>query len=241
MDGGEGLADWEIVTNPWATWTTSANTTDWQWTNWNATTTATNETTWASWTTEAVSNGPPSTGADAPGRPGTEVDQAERQRQIAEAEAARKEAQERALELLRAHCNEAQRESLERHSLIDVVGSRGRTYRLRMGRTHNVYGMVLRLGQLIRVAEFCGHVEEAVPNADNILAQKLLIECDEDAFWRSSNRWALAEGSHRHFVSGPSYQTPNLPDPVIYALYRRWVAQGEVENVQPLRTQEAVA
>ncbi len=94
----------------------------------------------------------------------------------------------RARSLLMEHLNAEQRQEYEKSNHFHVRGSRGRRYRIKCGRAHNVY-TVNDDGLLI--VEHCAHVLENVPNEDNILAQKLLIEHDEDAFLATANQRQL--------------------------------------------------
>lgn len=112
------------------------------------------------------------------------------ERRIA-AEARRQEAafaQERAEELLTAHLTPEQLAEWKEKEQIHVVSPRGRRYCIRKGRAHNVFEVDQR-GR--RVKELCGHVSESVPNADNVLAQKLAIELMEEQFLATCNVWDL--------------------------------------------------
>lgn len=97
----------------------------------------------------------------------------------------------RARLLLVENLTDEQREEFERAGQFHVRSQRGRRYCLRLGRTHNVFE-VDRVGQ--RLTEICCHVRDAVPDEDNLLAQKLALELMEDDFLRTANRWDLTRG-----------------------------------------------
>lgn len=105
----------------------------------------------------------------------------------AEVEAAMAAAQERAHTLLLSALDEEQAaEYTERRH--------GRRYCIKHGRQDNVF-LVDDDGRLI--TEYCGHVGESVPDEDNILAQKLILEHDEDAFIRVANARSVAVPARR--------------------------------------------
>lgn len=104
------------------------------------------------------------------------------------AEAKRKEARDKARQLLVAMLNLKQREQLARDRFFDVVahGSK-RRYRVHEG-TH---GNVRLLDDTDReVVRYCAQ-PNGVPTEDAMLAQKLQLEHDEDAFLRIANATRL--------------------------------------------------
>lgn len=104
----------------------------------------------------------------------------ERKRLAAEREAALARSKKLLMECLTAQ----QQETLERHGYFDVkVGPK--TYRISKGWAHNVRE-VLPDGSLSKT--FCAHPRENVPDFDNMLAQKLILETDEPTFLRMANR-----------------------------------------------------
>jgi hypothetical protein len=114
---------------------------------------------------------------------------AERRR---EAEARKKEAEERARELLLSVLDDENKERYEKSSHIIVKGRSGKSYKIKCGRVHNIY----ELDQHGReVMQYCVHVINPVPNHDNVLAQKLLIETDEDHFQRLANKTPVRHAS----------------------------------------------
>ncbi len=85
----------------------------------------------------------------------------------------------RALELLRSFLTDQQRASMDEARSFRVVGSKGRSYRLD---TDSAAANVWELDDVgLEVAKLCAH-PVGVPLGDQLLAQKLLIESDEDAF-----------------------------------------------------------
>lgn len=109
--------------------------------------------------------------------------EAARLRQI-EARARTEEARTKAEILLLGNLTAEQRAEYEEHKHFHVRARSGKRYRIQCGRAHNVF-TVRKDG--LAVIEHCAHVGAAVPNEDNILAQKLLIEHDEEAFLRTAN------------------------------------------------------
>lgn len=154
------------------------------WTNWNAAATSTAATTtdtWTYWnssgttfiTNNVVVHGP------------TPEERAEARRQWDEVERKAKEAQKRAEALLLEHLNEEQKESLSRNERFRVRGSKGGVYDICMG---SVYQYEADDTPIRRpLASVCIHSSEHVPEADNMLAKKLMIETDEDEFRRIGN------------------------------------------------------
>lgn len=107
-----------------------------------------------------------------------ERQQEEYRRRAEEAEAARKLAEEKAERLLLSVLSSEQREQYLRSGHFDVRTGGGRVYRVTKGRHGN-----LKLlepgdnGELIVAESLCVHVRPDCPNQDNMVAQKLMIEC----------------------------------------------------------------
>ena len=100
----------------------------------------------------------------------------------------RDKAQVRAEKLLRENLSAAQLAELvaqNRFTLrtLQPDGSQ-RIYRIERGRSRNI-AEVDDVGAVIR--RLCAHPVEAVPDADTMLAQKLWLEADEEAFRRIAN------------------------------------------------------
>lgn len=109
-------------------------------------------------------------------------------RQREHEEARRKEAvaTERANELLHAHLTDAQRSDLARDGFFFVDSLRGNKYRIRRGRVGNVDAMH-QCGEKVS-HRLCAHPQLYVPDGDTMLAQKLMLEHNEDEFLRLANR-----------------------------------------------------
>jgi len=169
-------------------WTTGAQTI---WLNWNATTTTATIVTdcWPSWFMDsiAVSYGNAATSVAVLLQPPTAEQSATRRRLVEEARRKCTEANRRARELLLAHLDEQQRSELERENRFHlIVGER--TYRVRRGRQGNID--LIEQGRPTR--RYCIHPAEFLPDYDNLLAQKLLLETDEQEFLRIANETWLA-------------------------------------------------
>jgi len=91
---------------------------------------------------------------------------------------------QRAERLLKANLTLEQTAQLEAQGWFEVLGSLGRRYRIWQGQVRNV----IRLGEDGTPAQrLCAHPAEYVPDEDAMLAQKLLIEVDEEAFAKIAN------------------------------------------------------
>ena len=135
-------------------------------------------TTWFSWTAEGGAT-VISDGREAPLLTPEQVVAGEILR-----ERCRAEATANAKALLVAHLTLEQREMLDKQSAI-IVETETRRYRLRLGWVQNVDELD-KDGK--RLGCFCIHPSVSVPAHDNLLAQKLMLETDEDAFRRIANR-----------------------------------------------------
>jgi hypothetical protein len=90
-----------------------------------------------------------------------------------------------ALELLMGCLDDDQRQEFETTKSFQVRGGRtGRTYRINHGRHGNI-GVVDDNGHTLM--NVCCHPKEVVPDGDTVLAQKFMIESDEDAFLATAN------------------------------------------------------
>lgn len=109
-----------------------------------------------------------------------EEDEAVQERRAAQLR--RREEQEaakaRAEELLMGCLDEEQRHQLLTRGRFNVRSASGRLYVIERGYAGNVFS-----GQ----TRFCIHMDHRLPEADHMLAQKLLIETDEDSFLRIAN------------------------------------------------------
>ena len=100
------------------------------------------------------------------------------------------EAKERARNLLLGHLSPAQRETYEENRWFIVEGGRSQTkYRINYS-SHMVANIDVMSDELDRVKHhLCGHCGlDDVPIGDQLLAQKLMLEYDEDRFLRLANR-----------------------------------------------------
>jgi hypothetical protein len=102
----------------------------------------------------------------------------------------REEANKRARQLLVENLSATQREQFERDGHFVVHGRQAR-YRVRQGRSANI-DVVDRKGFLSH--RLCAHPAEYVPDFDTMLAQKLLLENDEDYFLGRANRHSAMDG-----------------------------------------------
>lgn len=100
----------------------------------------------------------------------------------------REAANKRAEELMLAHLTPAQRLQIKAHGWFIVEGGRSK---------HNYMIRPTAYAGNIEVTEWdgrrsrlCCHVDHSIPVFDNALAQKLMLEHDEDAFLRIANRTA---------------------------------------------------
>ena len=102
----------------------------------------------------------------------------------------RAEADDRATGLLLAHLSPDQRKQYEKDQFFEVhvADKKGiRRYRVTHGWAGNVF-LVDAQGKKIK--KFCIHSTKSVPYADNLLAQKLLLEADEERFLSIANHLA---------------------------------------------------
>jgi hypothetical protein len=103
----------------------------------------------------------------------------------------RKLAEERAEELLKEHLTDEQREMYERVKKFHVITEKGKRYEIDCSnkkRMHNVYELD---DKGIRKIEHCIYQGNWGPLGDNYLAQKLMLETDEEAFRRIANQTRL--------------------------------------------------
>lgn len=174
----------------------TSSTNDFVWRVWmNATSTAltlSNEQLWQNWNSNVLLGTAMRIHAPAP-PPSPEV-LAERARLDAEARersariaAEAAAARDRAEQLLVEHLTPQQREQLRANGYFEVEVA-GKTYRIRRGRAGNVRQVIEGREKL----QLCIHPTEMVPDADTMLAQKLLLEADEESFLRIANKTVLS-------------------------------------------------
>lgn len=109
-------------------------------------------------------------------------------------------ANSRAEDLLREHLTERQKQDLGEKNYFDVcsvnfrAGTR-RYYRIHRGRAGNVQELDGPQGRAIK--KFCCHPLEHVPDADTMLAQKLMLEMSEELFLKTANITDLRNGAFK--------------------------------------------
>jgi hypothetical protein len=200
------MGDWDCTSTTtattWGHWvsnsTTSTTADTWDtWIDCDATTTATSNyttstsTVWVQWTTSGQSGRRElvQRGVSPEERAAYERQQAEyRERQKAEAERYRA-AKERAEGLLYEHLSDEQRAQIKRDKFFVVQGGKtGRKYKIKAdgGLVANVHEMD-DAGAVKR--RLCAHLDHAAnaPIFDHLLAQKLMLEHQEEQFLRVAN------------------------------------------------------
>lgn len=99
--------------------------------------------------------------------------------------AERRKAEARAKKLLLTCLTPEQRNDWEKEQAFRVISADGeRIYQIKRGRCRNVQ-LLNPEGQVIR--HYCAHPIEDVPDADTVLAQKLMLETCEQEFLRLAN------------------------------------------------------
>lgn len=181
---GSGAGVTAAASNVWVVWNTavtvstasaSASSTNYVWATWNAATATTVTNVWGTW------NGV--------------VEETREQRQVRErrqaefVEEQRKQASEaaaaraRAARLLEANLDEEQRKTLVEKNCFYLHTKAGRKYRIDRG-THGNVKLIDETGKILK--GYCAQ-PDGVPVEDSMLAQKLMLESDEDAFLRVAN------------------------------------------------------
>lgn len=121
--------------------------------------------------------------------PCTPANNAEYAARLARDRAEAEKAKGRAEVLLQEALNAKQREELSQKGFfsLDVLSTNGqrRQYRIRRGRSRNVQQVDPVSGNVLK--HLCAHPRELVPDADTMLAQKLMLETAEDDFLRIAN------------------------------------------------------
>jgi len=108
--------------------------------------------------------------------------------QIKKEREARKEAERKAEEILLAHLSFAQREEYQKKGYFLVYLPNGRIYRIKKARHGNVELVEPdEQGRLVRVENLCVHPSVQCPDQDTMLAQKLILEANEDHLRQVAN------------------------------------------------------
>jgi hypothetical protein len=115
----------------------------------------------------------------------------ERQRQLEQQVALEHQAEERAVCLLQAVLTPAQVEEFSRNRCFTVIGKNGKR-RYRIWSTAIAYNIELIDDKGRPIEQLCAHLDDTLPVADSLLAQKLWLEHDEDGFRRIANIRRLA-------------------------------------------------
>lgn len=112
--------------------------------------------------------------------------------QAAQLEKHSQAARDRALNLLLSHLTPEQRATFEAKKWFIVEGGRSkRQYRIHANDNVAANIEVLDLDGRRTLSRLCGHCNiTKVPLGDHVLAQKIMLESDEDAFLRIANRHA---------------------------------------------------
>lgn len=126
----------------------------------------------------------------------------------------------RAKRLLLSVLSPRQREEFRENNAFIVHGSDGGVYELQLGRYHNIFRINEDGDQ---IEELCGAVEEAVPDEDNLVAQKLWLETNESYFRSLCNIWDITRGLYRGRV-----QTHQATVQVPYAGRDAAYTRGEI-------------
>jgi len=170
-----------VIDTTWGCWANSTVTT--------TATTAGSATTWMQWMSDGTTSG--TYVVTQPAQLSKEQlavvkqQQAEFNKAQAELQAKQKHAKAKAEQLLVEHLTEEQEKAWKENRAIFVTAKSGRRFKIREGRAGNIEEINAE-GKAIR--SFCVHVEPYnVPDADNVLAQKLALEHNEEALLRVAN------------------------------------------------------
>jgi hypothetical protein len=123
------------------------------------------------------------------------------------ASAQRRKAEQRAYTLLKRWLSPEQLAQLERHGYFEVRGSHGgKCYRIRRDRNMNIDELD---GKGFRVAVWCFGPTGQLPLGDNMLAQKIALETDEQVALAIANRaWESRRGRYLTSQQGPPEPEP---------------------------------
>lgn len=108
------------------------------------------------------------------------LEQQRREREQREREQ-RATAIEKADKLLVSVLSDVQKQQLKQHDWFLVKGQNGQIYRIRKGRSVNV-DLLDKEGKVIET--LCAYPTGGVPDGDAMVAQKLMLECDQKDFLR---------------------------------------------------------
>lgn len=187
--------------NPWLTWTASAVT--------YANSAAVSTATWNSWSVAPVQARYVTPVETAEQRVARELRTRQERETWAAQDKVRREARRIAIskadDLLESVLSQVQREQLQKESGFLVRGQSGVVYRVRRGRSINV-DEIAGNGEVVRT--HCAHPSMDVPDGDTMVAQKLMLECDEQEFLRIA---------YKHAARGPRVESAALAQLLAHA------------------------
>jgi hypothetical protein len=176
------VANSPYVIDDWRTWNTGTSTY----------TTVTSNQLWQTWTSQQTYGNSSNTYYQGINQaPMTPEELARHNEAMEKAKAKREVARVRARSLLGSMLTEEQKQYMERHGYIPVIGSKGRRYHIRT--TGGASGNVALVGDDDSViGRFCAHPGpthdgQVIPSEDQFLAQLLHIQDDEDSFLEVAN------------------------------------------------------
>lgn len=115
-----------------------------------------------------------------------EARQAAREGRYAAEVAQQLQARNRARDLLMAHLDAQQKRDVLEHDWFEVCSDRGRRWRIRMQGIVGNVDLMPEVGSE-RLASYCAHSPGDLPSSDHFLAQKLVLETDEQSFLNVAN------------------------------------------------------
>lgn len=194
--------------NAWFDTATTSATTD-IWSTWNITNTATDcstntQTIWVTWTSSSTVTTDCISDTTYQRRPQKSVEQLrvekharlQHEADIKQADKDRIAARKRAMKLLLSNLTKKQKKQFTKHQFFIVEGSKSkRKYRIRSNKENTNLPManidVLHHDNDNNVDHrICFHLSYGIPLGDHLLAQKLMLENDEDRALEVSNRHA---------------------------------------------------
>jgi hypothetical protein len=188
------------ATDTWNHWSDSSNyiitadigttaATGDSWIYWNDHTTSTGTSTalddcWNRWVINAHASQPQAERYFREQREREQRRQREREQRYREQEVRLENARIESFALLDSILDDIQKKTFEEEDWFLVIGKSGRIYRLRRGRVGNI-DLVSPDGRVLR--SYCVHPNGSFPNGDDLVAQKLHLECDDDNLIEQAN------------------------------------------------------
>jgi hypothetical protein len=102
----------------------------------------------------------------------------------------REVAKRKAARLLNMYLTKEQRGTLEAYGWFEVVAPSGTRYRIKRGKSQNIYELS---ADNKAVRRLCAHPAQDAPDEDHMLIQKLALETDEQGFRKIANITHLSE------------------------------------------------